>query len=91
MITQNVDRIHHSAGSNPLELHGTIYNVVCIDCSFCCYRQLFEDQLKALNPKVSLLMYNLLIQNNDYIMYFPDTICYITVFIYQSSRSEPIT
>ncbi|CAL5428707.1 unnamed protein product [Camellia sinensis] len=51
MITQNVDRLHHSAGSNPLELHGTIYNVVCIDCSFRCYNQLFEDQLKALNPK----------------------------------------
>ncbi|KAF5956117.1 hypothetical protein HYC85_008973 [Camellia sinensis] len=53
MITQNVDRLHHSAGSNPLELHGTIYNVVCIDCSFRCYHQLFEDQLKALNPKDS--------------------------------------
>ncbi|KAL7223866.1 hypothetical protein ACSBR1_025346 [Camellia fascicularis] len=52
MITQNVDRVHHSASSNPLELHGTIYNVVCIDCSFRYYRQLFEDQLKALNPKI---------------------------------------
>ncbi|KAI7988029.1 NAD-dependent protein deacylase SRT2 [Camellia lanceoleosa] len=51
MITQNVDRLHHSAGNNPLELHLTIYNVVCIDCSFRCYCQLFEDQLKALNPK----------------------------------------
>ncbi|THG22425.1 hypothetical protein TEA_026174 [Camellia sinensis var. sinensis] len=51
MITQNVDRLHHSAGSNPLELHGTVYNVVCIDCGFSCCRQLFQDQLKALNPK----------------------------------------
>ncbi|MED6212961.1 NAD-dependent protein deacetylase srt2, partial [Stylosanthes scabra] len=25
MITQNVDRLHHRAGSNPLELHGTVY------------------------------------------------------------------
>ncbi|KAL7255323.1 hypothetical protein ACSBR1_009468 [Camellia fascicularis] len=51
MITQNVDRLHHSAGSNPLELHGTVYNVVCIDCGFSSCRQLFQDQLKALNPK----------------------------------------
>ncbi|GAB4835551.1 NAD-dependent protein deacetylase srt2 [Ancistrocladus abbreviatus] len=51
MITQNVDRLHHRAGSSPLELHGTVYTVVCIDCghSFC--RHSFQDQLKARNPK----------------------------------------
>ncbi|XP_061356203.1 NAD-dependent protein deacylase SRT2 [Gastrolobium bilobum] len=51
MITQNVDRLHHRAGSNPLELHGTVYTVICIDCGYSFCRSLFQDQLKALNPK----------------------------------------
>ncbi|KAH7520531.1 hypothetical protein FEM48_Zijuj08G0153800 [Ziziphus jujuba var. spinosa] len=51
MITQNVDRLHHRAGSNPLELHGTVYSVVCLDCGFSVCRNLFQDQVKALNPK----------------------------------------
>ncbi|KAM5577867.1 NAD-dependent protein deacylase SRT2 [Rosa sericea] len=51
MITQNVDRLHHRAGSNPVELHGTVYSVICIDCGFSFCRHLFQDQLKALNPK----------------------------------------
>ncbi|XP_035550264.1 NAD-dependent protein deacylase SRT2 isoform X2 [Juglans regia] len=51
MITQNVDRLHHRAGSNPLELHGTVYTVVCLDCSFSFNRNLFQEQVKELNPK----------------------------------------
>ncbi|XP_024185767.1 NAD-dependent protein deacylase SRT2 isoform X1 [Rosa chinensis] len=51
MITQNVDRLHHRAGSNPVELHGTVYSVICIDCGFSFCRHIFQDQLKALNPK----------------------------------------
>ncbi|KAL9313886.1 hypothetical protein ACSQ67_019338 [Phaseolus vulgaris] len=51
MITQNVDRLHHRAGSNPLEIHGTVYTVICIDCGYSFCRSLFQDQLKALNPK----------------------------------------
>ncbi|XP_047330402.1 NAD-dependent protein deacylase SRT2 [Impatiens glandulifera] len=51
MITQNVDRLHHRAGSNPLELHGTVYTVGCVDCGFSFGRQLFQDQLKAINSK----------------------------------------
>uniref|UniRef100_A0A2N9GS70 NAD-dependent protein deacylase n=1 Tax=Fagus sylvatica TaxID=28930 RepID=A0A2N9GS70_FAGSY len=51
MITQNVDRLHHRAGSNPLELHGTVYTVVCLDCGFSFCRNLFQDQVKELNPK----------------------------------------
>ncbi|PON86221.1 Sirtuin family [Trema orientale] len=51
MITQNVDRLHHRAGSNPLELHGTVYSVVCLDCGFSVCRNQFQDQVKALNPK----------------------------------------
>ncbi|XP_010546313.1 PREDICTED: NAD-dependent protein deacylase SRT2 isoform X2 [Tarenaya hassleriana] len=51
MITQNVDRLHHHAGSNPLELHGTVYSVVCLDCGFSVPRDSFQDQLKAINSK----------------------------------------
>ncbi|PKI34179.1 hypothetical protein CRG98_045458, partial [Punica granatum] len=51
MITQNVDRLHHRAGSNPLELHGTVYSVICIDCGFSFCRELFQEEVKALNPK----------------------------------------
>ncbi|XP_048602695.1 NAD-dependent protein deacylase SRT2 isoform X1 [Brassica napus] len=51
IITQNVDRLHHRAGSDPLELHGTVYTVMCLDCGFSFPRDLFQDQLKALNPK----------------------------------------
>ncbi|XP_065875371.1 NAD-dependent protein deacylase SRT2 isoform X2 [Euphorbia lathyris] len=51
MVTQNVDRLHHRAGSNPLELHGTVYSVICIDCGFSFSRNLFQDQLQDLNPK----------------------------------------
>ncbi|KAF8377073.1 hypothetical protein HHK36_030446 [Tetracentron sinense] len=51
MITQNVDRLHHRAGSNPLELHGTVYSVACLECGFSFCRNIFQDQMKALNPK----------------------------------------
>ncbi|GAB2287224.1 NAD-dependent protein deacetylase srt2 [Dionaea muscipula] len=51
MITQNVDRLHHRAGSNPLELHGTVYIVNCILCGYSFSRHSFQDQLKAINPK----------------------------------------
>ncbi|XVE83389.1 hypothetical protein DITRI_Ditri16bG0085200 [Diplodiscus trichospermus] len=51
MITQNVDRLHHRAGSNPLELHGTVYSVICLDCGFSFCRNLFQEEVKALNPK----------------------------------------
>ncbi|GAB2246333.1 hypothetical protein Droror1_Dr00001826 [Drosera rotundifolia] len=50
-ITQNVDRLHHRAGSSPLELHGTVYIVQCIKCGYSFSRHSFQDQLKALNPK----------------------------------------
>ncbi|KAK4493275.1 hypothetical protein RD792_017847, partial [Penstemon davidsonii] len=51
MMTQNVDRLHHRAGSNPLELHGTVYVVACTDCGFSLPRISFQDQVKDLNPK----------------------------------------
>ncbi|XP_071720341.1 NAD-dependent protein deacylase SRT2-like [Rutidosis leptorrhynchoides] len=51
MITQNVDRLHHRAGSNPLELHGTVYIVACVDCGFSFPRESFQEQLNSLNPE----------------------------------------
>ncbi|KAK7282280.1 hypothetical protein RIF29_10931 [Crotalaria pallida] len=59
MITQNVDRLHHRAGSNPLELHGTVYTVICTDCGYSFCRSLFQDQLKALNSKWAAAIENL--------------------------------
>jgi NAD-dependent deacetylase len=35
IITQNIDELHQRAGSDPnrvVELHGTMYQVVCLDC-----------------------------------------------------------
>ncbi|CAI0405260.1 unnamed protein product [Linum tenue] len=44
-------RLHHRAGSSPLEIHGTVYSVICLDCGFSFGRELFQEQLKDLNPK----------------------------------------
>jgi NAD-dependent deacetylase len=36
ILTQNIDRLHHRAGSTPrkiLELHGTMFEVVCVGCA----------------------------------------------------------
>nr|XP_043610544.1 NAD-dependent protein deacylase SRT2-like isoform X2 [Erigeron canadensis] len=51
MITQNIDRLHHLAGSNPLELHGTVHFVTCLDCGFSFPRESFQDIVRLLNPK----------------------------------------
>ncbi len=37
LITQNIDGLHHAAGSNPdrvVEVHGSVREVVCLSCSF---------------------------------------------------------
>ncbi|KAH7671099.1 NAD-dependent deacetylase sirtuin 4 protein [Dioscorea alata] len=59
MVTQNVDRLHHRAGSDPLELHGSVYSVVCLDCGTSICRDLFQEQVKAFNPKWALAIENL--------------------------------
>ena len=51
LITQNVDRLHHRAGStNVCELHGTIFEVECAGCGAIHDRDDMQAQLKALNP-----------------------------------------
>uniref|UniRef100_A0A0D9XXG3 NAD-dependent protein deacylase n=1 Tax=Leersia perrieri TaxID=77586 RepID=A0A0D9XXG3_9ORYZ len=54
MVTQNVDRLHHRAGSRPVELHGSVYEVVCLDCGTSIDRESFQEQVKNLNPKWAL-------------------------------------
>jgi NAD-dependent SIR2 family protein deacetylase len=51
IITQNVDRLHHQAGSRRvIELHGALDRVVCLDCGTLERRQDVQRRLLALNP-----------------------------------------
>lgn len=37
IVTQNVDRLHQLAGSNPqrvIEIHGNMFDVVCVNCAY---------------------------------------------------------
>jgi NAD-dependent deacetylase sirtuin 4 len=54
LITQNVDRLHHAAGSaQVLELHGTTHEVVCCNpgCGALTPRKEFQEKLSKLNPR----------------------------------------
>lgn len=51
VITQNVDRLHHAAGSRRVvELHGALAEVVCLDCRAVESRAALQERLLALNP-----------------------------------------
>ena len=51
LITQNVDRLHHAAGSeDALELHGTTHEVVCVACGNTRHRRRFQLELRDANP-----------------------------------------
>ncbi|MBG6182589.1 NAD-dependent SIR2 family protein deacetylase [Arthrobacter sp. CAN_A214] len=51
VITQNVDRLHSSAGSRQvIDLHGTFDRVICLQCSSAFPRQAIAVLLEALNP-----------------------------------------
>ena len=45
-------RLHHRAGSKPIELHGSVYEVICLECCTSISREAFQEQVKDLNPKV---------------------------------------
>jgi NAD-dependent SIR2 family protein deacetylase len=50
IITQNVDRLHHAAGSTRVvELHGALEEVVCLDCGTIEQRPVLQRRLLALN------------------------------------------
>lgn len=51
IITQNVDRLHHAAGSRRVvELHGALAEVKCLDCGEREPRSALQRRLLALNP-----------------------------------------
>jgi NAD-dependent SIR2 family protein deacetylase len=51
VVTQNVDRLHHKAGSrNVTELHGALAEVGCLSCGVVEDRDTLQTRLLALNP-----------------------------------------
>jgi NAD-dependent SIR2 family protein deacetylase len=56
IVTQNVDRLHQSAGSRQvIDLHGRLDRVICIDCGQRRPRGSFQHQLQTLNPAYASL------------------------------------
>jgi NAD-dependent SIR2 family protein deacetylase len=50
LVTQNVDRLHHAAGSLAItELHGALAEVVCLDCNVLEDRDSVQARMRALN------------------------------------------
>lgn len=55
VITQNVDRLHHHAGSRRVvELHGALANVRCLSCAHIEPRSSLQRRLQIANPNRSL-------------------------------------
>lgn len=51
LITQNVDRLHHRAGSRSVvELHGALAEVKCLECASLYCRDRVQSALEDLNP-----------------------------------------
>ena len=51
VVTQNVDRLHHTAGSQRIvELHGALAEVVCMECEQVSPREALHARLEQLNP-----------------------------------------
>ncbi|GAC1351441.1 MAG: NAD-dependent protein deacetylase [Polyangiales bacterium] len=54
LVTQNVDRLHQTAGSrHVIELHGALANVRCLGCGALESRASLQSRLVALNPTFS--------------------------------------
>jgi NAD-dependent deacetylase sirtuin 4 len=54
VITQNVDRLHHRAGSQQVvELHGALEEVICLSCGGISSRFALQRSLERLNPSAS--------------------------------------
>ncbi len=50
LITQNIDGLHHRAGSDPdrlVEIHGSIREVVCLSCDYRAPMQVALDRVRA--------------------------------------------
>ncbi len=51
VITQNVDRLHHAAGSREIvELHGALAETVCLECGCIETRDALQERMRDLNP-----------------------------------------
>jgi NAD-dependent SIR2 family protein deacetylase len=51
VITQNVDRLHSSAGNqNVIDLHGDLARVKCMNCGVVTQRKAFQSALERFNP-----------------------------------------
>lgn len=51
IITQNVDGLHQAAGSsNVVELHGTLYQVTCLQCDRLVDRETVQREMLQANP-----------------------------------------
>jgi NAD-dependent SIR2 family protein deacetylase len=51
VITQNVDGLHTAAGTpDPIELHGSLARVVCLDCGTVSAREALDRRLRTANP-----------------------------------------
>lgn len=54
IITQNVDNLHHKAGSeNIIELHGSAYRVVCLSCGKFYDRYDLQSYIAKSNPNMN--------------------------------------
>ena len=52
LITQNVDGLHEAAGSrNVIPLHGSLSQVICLQCGDLSARQSLQIRLQTLNPE----------------------------------------
>ncbi|XP_056637983.1 NAD-dependent protein deacylase Sirt4-like [Diorhabda sublineata] len=53
VVTQNVDNLHFKAGSEKvIELHGSAYRVICLQCNSSYNRHYIQEELKKLNPSM---------------------------------------
>ncbi|MBR7833844.1 NAD-dependent protein deacetylase [Actinospica durhamensis] len=51
VITQNVDGLHTAAGTrDPIELHGSLARVICLDCHSLSTREALDLRLRRANP-----------------------------------------
>lgn len=66
IVTQNVDRLHHVAGSRRVvELHGALAEVRCLDCGAIEARADVQARLSALNPHVHAAVAEMLRPDGD--------------------------
>ncbi|XP_023019393.1 sirtuin 4 isoform X2 [Leptinotarsa decemlineata] len=54
VVTQNVDNLHFKAGSQQvIELHGTAFRVICLECEATYSRYYIQEKIRELNPCMS--------------------------------------